>query len=707
MRHARLFPVLLSLLLVPAVAGEERSDRLAEIGRVWGFVKHAHPAMGSREIDWDGAAIDAISWALDTEGDGALVAATTEMLEALEDPATFVMACQEDYAAPVRSVVKTGSGALYVPPGAILEPTDLELSSHLILDLRPVAGACTNLNAGQLVELAPGMFLGTISAPSHRKLAHTGYKSQDPDDGRLEFYFSELIVEEGATFEGVAGDPRRTTFVVDERSTLPPVAAAMVLDGQAALISVGTYRDPAAEFRSFPVGEMHLARLRTSYPVNPVHLFRRLDADATEEEVIAAAEGDPLFPRRRPLRLPHQQPAYEFRYDDPYADMAYPEIEYRVLAAYRYWNVIEYFYAYKHLIGEWGPRLPEIIDLLINTSSREEYELALAKMTLFVPDGHSWAFSEAYFDLRGDGAPPFQTYPIEGKVIVTTMTHESGPAAGISLGDELLVIDGRPVEERLDELRAHISAANEGNLELNVVYNAPRGKEGSQSTMRFRRPDGSEYEATVNRTWAYRVPPAPAKPWRMLPEGVGYVDLNYLEYAQTEAMYAELSHAPAIIFDMRGYPAGSFVALAERFNSTGRTDTAQIRIPRVVGGEVGEVYRMQNFGRSSQPQYQGKTFMLIDERSQSAAEHTGLVMEAVADITFVGRPTSGSNGNISLVMLPGENLVMFTGMDVRHADGRQLQRVGLIPHVEVSRTIAGVAAGRDEDLEKAIELALE
>jgi C-terminal processing protease CtpA/Prc len=40
---------------------------------------------------------------------------------------------------------------------------------------------------------------------------------------------------------------------------------------------------------------------------------------------------------------------------------------------------------------------------------------------------------------------------------------------------------------------------------------------------------------------------------------------------------------------------------------------------------------------------------------------------------------------------------------VRHADGRQLQRIGLKPDVEVTPTLAGIRAGRDEVLDKAVE----
>ena len=53
-------------------------------------------------------------------------------------------------------------------------------------------------------------------------------------------------------------------------------------------------------------------------------------------------------------------------------------------------------------------------------------------------------------------------------------------------------------------------------------------------------------------------------------------------------------------------------------------------------------------------------------------------------------------------MLPGNYAVIFTGHDVRHADGRQLQRVGIVPDIEVEPTLKGIRDGRDEVLDRAI-----
>ena len=45
----------------------------------------------------------------------------------------------------------------------------------------------------------------------------------------------------------------------------------------------------------------------------------------------------------------------------------------------------------------------------------------------------------------------------------------------------------------------------------------------------------------------------------------------------------------------------------------------------------------------------------------------------------------------------------FSGQGVWHADGRPLQRLGLQPDVEVHPTLAGIRAGKDEVLDKAVE----
>jgi C-terminal processing protease CtpA/Prc len=101
--------------------------------------------------------------------------------------------------------------------------------------------------------------------------------------------------------------------------------------------------------------------------------------------------------------------------------------------------------------------------------------------------------------------------------------------------------------------------------------------------------------------------------------------------------------------------------------------------------------------------YKGKTVMLIDERAISQAEHTGLFFEAANGTKFIGSHTAGANGDITNFNVPGGIIIMFTGQAVRHADGRQLQRIGLVPDIEIRPTVEGIQNGKDEVLEGAIQ----
>ena len=71
---------------------------------------------------------------------------------------------------------------------------------------------------------------------------------------------------------------------------------------------------------------------------------------------------------------------------------------------------------------------------------------------------------------------------------------------------------------------------------------------------------------------------------------------------------------------------------------------------------------------------------------------------------IVGEPTISTNGDVNSFDLPGGFRIFYTGMKVLKQDGSQHHGVGILPTVPASRTRAGVAAGRDEVLERALEL---
>lgn len=58
-----------------------------------------------------------------------------------------------------------------------------------------------------------------------------------------------------------------------------------------------------------------------------------------------------------------------FTHEAAYSQFAYPDAGYRLLCLFRYWNMINYFYPYKYLIGEdWNKVLTDCIPKICNSS---------------------------------------------------------------------------------------------------------------------------------------------------------------------------------------------------------------------------------------------------------------------------------------------------------------------------------------------------
>ncbi|MBK6986054.1 MAG: hypothetical protein IPH32_15500 [Bacteroidetes bacterium] len=47
---------------------------------------------------------------------------------------------------------------------------------------------------------------------------------------------------------------------------------------------------------------------------------------------------------------------------------------------------------------------------------------------------------------------------------------------------------------------------------------------------------------------------------------------------------------------------------------------------------------------------------------------------------------------------------MISGIGVYYPDGKETQRIGIVPNIEVKPTINSIKAGKDELMEKAIEI---
>jgi C-terminal processing protease CtpA/Prc len=339
----------------------------------------------------------------------------------------------------------------------------------------------------------------------------------------------------------------------------------------------------------------------------------------------------------------------------------------------------------------------------------KDYALTVAEMMTHVPDGHTGVWGHPALDARvGKVGLPVTVRWIEGAAVVVTASDEA-KAAGIEPGDAVLAVDGEAVAAGIERLGKVFTASTPWAFRNRAARMLLLGAEGSTAVLRLQRLDGSTREVSFVRD-SKKTPPEPAGDVvRILPGNLGYVDLPRLAYDEVDAMFEKVKGTRGLILDMRGYPQGTAWKIAPRINTRDAKIGAQFRRSQVSGFSFEEEEAGFHFSQpvptlpGVQEKYTAPTVMLIDDRAISQAEHSGLFFEAANGTKFIGSPTAGAHGDITRFSLPGGIWVVFGGHDVRHADGRQLQRVGLQPDIPVEPTRKGIAAGRDEVLERAVQ----
>lgn len=381
-----------------------------------------------------------------------------------------------------------------------------------------------------------------------------------------------------------------------------------------------------------------------------------------------------------------------------------------LLTLFRLWNVIEYYAPNRSLtLHPWDEVLSTYIPLMgVETDGRCFARLYM-RLIRELNDGHAVAPVEMLFGQRMLPVWPLQA---EGRLFV----GYSGDRA-LKRGDEVLAIDGEPISERLELLREYASRSNEASLRQALRYyglctrrdtaEVVRRRAGACDTLRVATvPYGS-----VSPLYdpAQLVQP----PFRLLADSVGYIYAGTFSREHLAEVGQTLPRTRALIIDLRTYPLKVDGALIALIGQSLRTESVVVRqalyqtlaLPGLFYRQ--EQWLFEDFGevaaRCTEP-YKGRVILLVDEMTQSNPEFQAMAFQSCPQTLTIGSPTSGANGSIVWIPLPGQ-LTSFSGVGTLYPDGTQTQTVGVRLDIEVLPTAEGLQAGRDEVLERALELA--
>lgn len=381
-----------------------------------------------------------------------------------------------------------------------------------------------------------------------------------------------------------------------------------------------------------------------------------------------------------------------------------------LLTLFRLWNVIEYYAPNRSLtLHPWDEVLSTYIPLVGAETDPVRFSRLYMRLIRELNDGHAVAPVEMLFGQRMLPVWPLQA---EGRLFV----GYSGDSA-LERGDEVVAIDGEPISERLELLREYASRSNEASLRQALRFYGLSTRRDTAEVVRRRA--GACDTLRVATVPYGSVSPIydPAQlaqpPFRLLADSVGYIYAGTFSREHLAQVVQTLPRTRALIIDLRTYPQNMDFTLTELIGRSLRTEPVvawqmvhpTLALPGLFFRQEQLLYKGFEEGaeRCTQP-YKGRVILLVDEITQSNPEFQAMALQSCPQTLTIGSPTSGADGDIVWIPLPGQ-LTSFSGIGTLYPDGTQTQTVGVRLDIEVLPTAEGVQAGRDEVLERALELA--
>ena len=399
-----------------------------------------------------------------------------------------------------------------------------------------------------------------------------------------------------------------------------------------------------------------------------------------------------------------------FDHEPGYATLKLPDPGYQLLALYRFWNIVEYWFPYRDVIGpSWDDELTAFIPRIAMANDSDTYKREMIALIARVHDTHANLWSS--LDVRpptGTCQIPITLRFIEDQAVVTGSSNAAADASsGLQPGDVLSAIDGVAVPELVKRWSPYYAASNEPTRLRDIARSMTRGACGPVALAVSR--DGKTHDLKAERTaqspassTAGRTHDRPGDTFRKLSPDVAYLKLSSVKAAQAASYIESAAGTKGLIIDIRNYPS-EFVVFALGSRLVERPTP----FARFTAGDAANPGAFHWRGQPltlepAAPRYTGKIVILIDEVSQSQAEYTTMALRAAPNATVVGSTTAGADGNVSAIPLPGGLRSMISGIGVFYPDKKPTQRVGIIADIEAKPTIRGIRSGRDEVLEVAL-----
>jgi carboxyl-terminal processing protease len=381
---------------------------------------------------------------------------------------------------------------------------------------------------------------------------------------------------------------------------------------------------------------------------------------------------------------------------------------YRLLTLARYWNAIEYFFAYKYLLSEdWNSELHKYIPIFLRENTLEEYHLNVTRLTREIEDSHSGSGHSRYLlKNRWNYKPPFDIVTINDMTLVRGIRFtELNQVNDIQQGDEILEVDGVPIKKArqvmYDLCKGSNGAVTNGAIDAQLLFgnteefNLLIRREGKIHNVEVKRYPYKDY-------WEYKQKPKPAM---QIEENHAIIDFELLNSkAQIDSLLDIAKEKQVLILDIRAYPMFDFKDMEAHFVTKSNYGFRAFE-PSLIDVGIFKPSILTKIELDKRNHYKGKIVVMVNEYTQSYGESCAMFFQSLPNSTVVGSQTSGANGNTTRILLPGNFNASFTNLIIEYPDGSQSQKTGIQIDHYIELTAEDIINDNDPYLELAKSLA--
>lgn len=383
------------------------------------------------------------------------------------------------------------------------------------------------------------------------------------------------------------------------------------------------------------------------------------------------------------------------------------------LALTRYWNIINYFYPYRNIIPDnWTDVYRKYIPVFSTVGTYEEYYFAVRRLTTELRDGHGFVRTEND-PLNRYKYTPFYPLRVKEGVFITWIWDDTLRPSKLQMMDQLIAINGVPLEKKMEEIGEIFSTSNDYYLSNSTYYLHITDQDSMTVTVKRGGVYITDTLATIDREALmerYKPPKAAERkePYRFVTDSIsnkryGYIHMGRLKRSDINGnLKRSLRKTDHLIIDSRNYPNETVIELCKLLIKGETTFAKFIQMDIDYPGSY--VWTWSQVVGHKRKGYEGKIYVLVDYTTMSQAEYTVMAFQQHPNTIVIGGQTAGADGNISEIPLPFGIQTVFSGLGVFYPDGRPTQQVGVYRDVEVIQEKSYLEEHRDLQMEKALEL---